>query len=157
MTIQRIDRATTVAVILLIIGYLAIASRYPGGARVVPMILASVALVVALIQFLAPWVRQLRALAGEFPPEAEGEVLLNPALRRRLVIVAASLLLVPVAVLLIGLPVTLPLYVALFMLYDRQRLPVVVAATAAIAAASYGLLLILLTMPWKDGLIWTLL
>lgn len=155
--IQRVDRATTGAVIVLIIGYLAVASGYPGGAKLVPMILASVALVIAVIQFLSPWVAHLRTLAGQPPAEEEGEVFTNPTFRRRLVTVVGSLVLVPVAVVLVGLPVTLPLYVAVFMLLDRQRPAVMLAATGMIAAASYGLLLVLLAMSWNDGYLWRLL
>ncbi len=154
--LQIADQATTGIVIVVTVAYLVGAAQLPDGAGVVPSIVGWAVLLVALVQFLAPWVRVFRPFLGEPVAEEETVVFTDPRLRRRLIVVLASLVTIPVLALLLGLPLTLPLYVAAFTLIDRQRIPVVVVSTAIMGAVSYGLLVILLEMRWNDGLLWNL-
>lgn len=156
--LKRADEVTTVVIMVLTVIYLVVARGYPEGARTIPTIVGGVTLLVAGVQLLGPRIKVLRPFVGDFRPVEEGEVFLSPGMRKRLLIVSATLLALPVMIVLLGIVVALPIYVALFVLFlGRRSLLVTAVCTAAIAAAVYGLLVLLLGMPWNDGRLWELL
>lgn len=148
---KRADRVTTIVLTLMIVFYLVVASGYPGSSRTIPLILGGVALTLAVIQLLAPLVSFLAPVVGTLENEEAERILSESKLRRRFYAVSLSLILVPVSIAVIGLVLTLPLYVAIFTALDRQRPVFVAVTTAAVAASSYGLLVVLIAMPWNGG------
>jgi hypothetical protein len=156
--IRRADRITTLVILAITVLYVARAFHFPGSAKIVPAVFGGAALLVVLTQLVAPRIAVLRPFAGELEIEDEKDraVFGEGAARRRLVQVSASLLLVPVVIAIFGLPLALPLYVAAFLALQRPSLLTFVLGTAAISAASYGLLMKLLSWPWDVGLIWQL-
>jgi len=147
------DRITTVILGAFILVYLIVAGGYPGESKVVPLIFGGAGLAMVGIQLLAPYVPYLRTFVGEVDSEEGSRILSESRLRRRLFAVSLSLILVPVSIALIGLVLTLPLYAALFTLFDRQRPVFVLLTTVAAAAVSYGLLVALISTPWNGGLL----
>jgi hypothetical protein len=156
-TLRRADQTTTGVLIIVTVVYLMVARTFPEGAGVVPQIWGWITLVVALIQFVAPWVPVAARLAGKSVDEEEALVFTDPALRRRFLMIVASLIAIPILGLAIGLPLSLPIYVVAFTLVDRRPLGTVIAATGIISAVSFGLFIVLLQMPWDDGWLWSLL
>lgn len=155
---KRADQATTVVIMLITVVYLVVANTYPRGARVVPSIVGGVTLGLAAIQLIGARVRVLRPLLGTFEPGEEAQVFANPAMRRRLYIVSASLVVLPLLIVLVGIVIALPLYVFVFVAVVSRRSPVIVlVCTAGITAAVYGLLVVLLGMPVTEGRLWELL
>lgn len=155
---KRADQATTVVIMLITVVYLVVANTYPPGARVVPSIVGGATLALAAIQLVGARVRVLRPLLGTFEPGEEAQVFANPAMRRRLYIVSASLLVLPVLIVLVGIVVALPLYVFVFVgVISRRRSIIVLGTTAALTAAVYGLLVLLLGMRITEGFLWELL
>ncbi|HEY8339302.1 MAG TPA: tripartite tricarboxylate transporter TctB family protein [Egibacteraceae bacterium] len=154
---KRLDQATTVGIIVLTLAYLVVASSYPTEARVIPMIVGTVTLVLATVQLLGARVAALKPFVGEFKPVEEAEIFSTPAMRRRLLIVCATLLALPLLIVVLGIVVALPVYVALFTAFlGRQPWWVVAVCTAAMTGVAYGLLVVLLGMPWNDGRLWAL-
>jgi hypothetical protein len=157
--IKRLDLITTVAILVITLLYTLEALQFPGGAKIVPAIFGGVALVVVVIQLLSSRVKALKALGGELEIDdaRDLDVFREPAARGRLLLISGSLLAIPLLIAVFGLPFALPLYVAGFLLVQRQGLLIVAACTALIAATSYGLLVQLLAWPWHDGALWRLL
>lgn len=155
---KRADHITTLVIVLITVVYLIVASSYPRGARVVPTIVGGVTLALAGVQLIGARVRVLRPLLGTFEPGEEAQVFTDPAMRKRLYVVAVSLLVLPVLFVLVGIVVALPLYVFVFVaIISRRSSWVVLACTLGITAAVYGLLVVLLGMPVTDGRLWALL
>lgn len=156
--IKSLDRITTLVILLFIALYILEALQFPGGAKIVPTIFGGLALVVVVIQLLSSRVKALKTLSGEL--EVDGardlDVFRDPAARRRLLLISASLLAIPLLIAVVGLPLALPLYVAGMLLIQRQRIYIVIACTALISATSYWLLVQLLAWPWNDGALWWL-
>lgn len=157
--IKRFDRLTTLVILLIAALYTLKALQFPGNSKIVPAIFGGVAIVVVLIQLLAPRIRAFRTLSGEFEvtDARDLDVFHDPAARRRLIFISVSLLAIPLLVAVVGLPLALPLYVAALLLLQRQGILVVVVCSAVISAMSYGLLIELLAWPWDEGLLWSLL
>jgi hypothetical protein len=157
--IRRLDRLTTWAILVIAVLYTLQALQFPGNARIVPAIFGGLAILVVLVQLLAPRIRAFRTLSGELEvaDARDLDVFRDPAARRRLVFIGVSLLAIPPLVAVVGLPLALPLYVAVVLLLQRQGAFVVIVCTAVISAMSYGLLLELLAWPWDEGLLWSLL
>lgn len=152
------DRATTGILIALALGYLLIARRYEGGAQTVPTIVAGVTLVIAVVQLLADRVDALKPLLGGVDFSDGDELLSDPAVRRRLVRISLSLLLIPVLVWLVGVVVAVPIYVAVALaVIGRQSLPMVIGCTVGIALVVYGLLVVLVSFPVDNGWLWQML
>ena len=155
---KRADQATTVAIILVALAYLLVARGYEGGAQTVPTIVAGVALVIALVQLLGPHVAALKPLLGDVDFTDGQELLVDPAVRRRLLAITGSLLLIPVLIALVGIVVAVPVYVAFALtIIGRQPLVLVAACTAGIALVVYGLLVVLVSFPIDSGYLWELL
>jgi hypothetical protein len=157
--IQRLDRFTTLAILVVTVLYTLTALQFPGTAKIVPSIFGGIAIVLLLIQLFAPWFSTFRVLSGEFTVDGENDLVLfhERSARGRFLIIASSLLAVPLLIALFGLAFALPLYVAVLLLAQRQSFFVVIVCTSLIMAISYGLLVRLLAWPWNDGLFWTLL
>jgi hypothetical protein len=157
--IKRLDRITTVVILLIAVLYTLEALQFPGNAKIVPTIFGGLAIVVVLIQLLSPRIKAFRTLSGELKVEDDRDldVFRDPSARRRLLFIGASLLAIPLLIAVFGLPLALPLYVAAMLLGQRQRISVVIACTAVISAMSYGLLVELLAWPLDDGALWSLL
>lgn len=157
--IKRLDRITTLVILLVIVLYTLTALQFPGGAKIVPAIFGGVALVVVLVQFLAPWIKAFRTLSGELEVDdaRDLDVFRNRYAQRRLLLIGTSLLAIPALIAVVGLPLALPLYVAGMMLIQPQRIYVIIACTALISVMSYGLLVKLMAWPWNDGALWRLL
>lgn len=152
--IQRADLITTIMIFTIALAYTVTALQFPGDAKIVPASLGGVVLVVVGIQLISTWVPQLTKFVRKLELDDEDRAIFeDSAARRRLVEVSLSLILVPVIVGLVGLPIALPVYVALFMLYQRVKLWIVAISVAIIAVGSYGLLITLLAWPLNDGLI----
>lgn len=151
--IKRLDLITTLVILLITVLYILEALQFPGGAKIVPTIFGGLAFVVVVIQLLSSRFRAFRALSGELKVDdaKDLEIFRNSAARRRLLLIGASLLAIPLIIAVVGLPLALPLYVAGMLLIKRQRLYIVIVCTALISAASYGLLLQLLAWPWNGG------
>ena len=154
--IKRVDRISTLVILAVIVLYIVEALQFPGSAKIVPAIFGVSALIIALVQLLAPRIKAFEALSGE--PESEDErdldVFRLPAARRRFLLITGSLLAIPLLIVVVGLPFALPLYVAGMLLIERQRIAVVIACTILMSAASYGLLVRLLAWPLDGGLLW---
>ena len=157
--IERLDRITTVLILVVTVLYTITALRFPGDAKIVPAILGGAALVLVVIQLLSPRITALRTLSGELKIDdpRDLDVFRDPAARGRFLLIGASLLAIPLLIAVFGLPVALPLYVAGLLLIQRQRAYIVIVCTALTAATSYGLLVRLLAWPWNDGALWRLL
>lgn len=157
--IKRLDRISTLVILLITVLYIVEALQFPGGAKIVPTIFGGFALLVVVIQLLAPRIKAFEALSGELEVDDERDLAAfqQPAARRRFLLISGSLLAIPLLIAAVGLPFALPLYVAGMLLIPRQRIPVVIACTSLISAASYGLLIQLLAWPWNDGALWRLL
>ena len=157
--IKPLDRLTTWAILVISVVYTLRALQFPGNAKIVPAIFGGVAIVVVLIQLLAPRIKAFRTLSGELEvtDARDLDVFRDPAARRRLVLISVSLLAVPLLVAVVGLPIALPLYVAALLLLQRQGILVVIVCSAVISAMSYGLLIELLSWSWDKGLLWPLL
>ncbi len=152
------DQATTLVIVVLTLAYLVVARSYQGGAQTVPTIVGGVTLALALVQLLGPKLPALGRLVGGVDLSDARELVEEPLVRRRLLQICASILVIPVLVALVGLVVALPLYVALTLaLIGRQRPLVVVACTALIAAVVYGLLVVLISFRLDTGYLWQLL
>ena len=157
--IERLDRITTVMILVITISYIIMGLQFPGDAKIVPAIFGGVALVVVVIQLVSPRITALRTLSGELKIDdpRDLDVFRDPAARGRFLLIGASLLAVPLLIAVFGLPIALPLYVAGLLLIQGQRIYIVIACTAVISATSYGLLVQLLAWPWNDGALWPLL
>jgi hypothetical protein len=157
--IKRLDRLTTWVILLIAVLYVLQALQFPGKAKIVPAIFGGVAIVVVLVQLLAPRIRAFRMFSGELEvaDARDLDVFRDRAARRRLVLISVSLLAIPLLVAVVGLPLALPLYVAALLMLQRQRILVMIACTAVISAMAYGLLIELLAWPWDEGLLWSLL
>ena len=157
--IKRFDRLTTCVILLVAVLYTLRALQFPGNAKIVPAIFGGVAIVVVLVQLLAPRIRAFRTLSGELEvaDTRDLDVFRDRAARRRLVLISGSLMAFPLIVAIVGLPLALPLYVAALLLLQRRGALVVIVCTAMISAMSYGLLIELLAWPWDEGLIWSLM
>ena len=157
--IERLDRITTAVILVITVVYIITALQFPGDAKIVPAILGGVALVVVVIQLLSPRIKAFKTLSGELKVDdpRDLDVFRDPAARRRFLLIGASLLAIPFLIAVFGLPLALPLYVAGLLLIQGQRIYIVIACTAVIAATSYGLLIQLLAWPWNDGALWRLL
>jgi hypothetical protein len=157
--IKRLDRITTVIILAITIVYLVTAMGFPGSAKIVPAIFGGGALVVVVIQLLSSRIRAFKTLSGELEVSDARDLDLfrDPAARRRLLLIGASLLAIPLLIAVFGLPLALPLYVGGLLLIQRQKIYIVIACTALIGATSYGLLIQLLAWPWNDGELWWLL
>jgi hypothetical protein len=156
--IKRLDLITTLVILLITILYTLTALQFPGDAKIVPAIFGGFALVVVVIQLVSPRIKALKTLSGELKvDERDLGVFRDPAARRRLLLIVASLLAFPLLIAVLGLPLALPLYVAGLLLIQRQRIYIVIACAALISATSYGLLVQLLAWPWNDGVLWWLL
>jgi len=153
--IKRVDRISTLVILAVIVLYVVEALQFPGSARIVPTIFGVSALIVVLVQLLAPRIKAFQALSGELESADESDlnVFRLPAARRRFLLIAGSLFAIPLLIALVGLPFALPLYVAGMLLIGRQRIPVVIACTSLISAASWGLLVRLLAWPLDGGLL----
>jgi hypothetical protein len=153
-TIARADLITTVVIFTVALAYTVVAFRFPGDAKIVPATLGVVALIVIGIQLMSRWVHVLTKFVGELDLNEEDRAIFeDSASRRRLLEVSLSLIMVPVLVGVVGLPIALPIYVALFMLYQKVKLWTVALSTVVIAMASYGLLVVMLSWPLNDGLL----
>lgn len=150
---KRADQVTTALLILVCVAYLVYAAQLPQGAGVVPTIVGSATLGIALVQFLATWLPFLRGMRGELVDEDEGDVFRDRRLRRRFVMVLVSLAAIPVLAFLVGLPISLPIYVCAYTLVDRQRWYAVLASSLLVAGLSYGVLIALLGMPLFGGVL----
>jgi hypothetical protein len=157
--IKRLDRISSLVILALILLYIGQALQFPGNAKIVPTIFGGLALVVVVVQLLAPRIKAFKALGGDLEIEDERDlaVFREPLARRRFLLIAGSLLAIPVVIALVGLPLALPLYVAAMLLIERQRIPVVIACTGLISAAAYGLLVRLLGWPVDEGVLWRFL
>lgn len=157
--IKRLDRITTLVILLITVLYTLEALQFPGGAKIVPTIFGGLAFVVVVIQLLSSRVKAFKTLSGELEVDdtRDLDVFRDPAARRRLLLISASLLAFPLLIAVFGLPLALPLYVAGMLLIQRQRIYVVITCTTLIWATSYGLLVQLLAWPWSDGALWWLL
>ena len=157
--IKRLDRITTLVIFLITILYTLTALQFPGNAKIVPAIFGGLARVVVVIQLVSTRITALKTLSGELKVDdaRDLDVFRDPAARRRLLLIVASRLAIPLLIAVLGLPLALPLYVAGLLLIQRQRIYIVIACTAVISATSYGLLLQLLAWPWNDGALWWLL
>lgn len=157
--IKRLDRISTLIILLIIVLYIVKALQFPGGAKIVPTIFGSFALLVILVQLLAPRIKAFAALSGELEVDDERDlaVFRQPAARRRFLLISGSLLAIPLLIAVVGLPLALPLYVAGMLLIQRQRTAIVISCTSLISAAAYGLLFQLLAWPWNEGALWRLL
>ncbi len=155
--IRRLDRLTTWVILVIAVLYTLQALQFPGNAKIVPAIFGGLAIVVVLVQLLAPRIRAFRTLSGELEvaDTRDLDVFRDPAARRRLVFISVSLLAIPLLVAIVGLPLALPLYVAALLILQRQGALVVIVCTAVISAMSYGLLIELLAWPWDEGLLWS--
>lgn len=155
---RRADQATTGLIILATLAYLVVARGYEGGAQTVPTVVGGVALVIALVQLLGPRVAVLRPLLGSIDFDDGEEVLQDRRVRRRLLVISASLLLIPVLIALVGIVVAVPIYVAFALaVIGRQSLPVVAGLTVGMALVVYGLLVVLISFPIDSGYLWELL
>jgi hypothetical protein len=156
--IQRLDRITTWAILLIAVLYVAEAMQFRGSAKIVPMIFGGAAIVIVCVQLLSTWIKPFKALSGDLRIEdaRDLEVFRDPAARRRLALICLSLIAVPLLVAVVGLPLSLPLYAAALLLITRQPIRVVLACSAVISAMSYGLLVELLAWPWDEGALWGL-
>lgn len=155
---RRADQATTGLIILLTLVYLVVARGYEGGAQTVPTVVGGVALVIAVVQLLGPRVAVLRPLLGSIDFDDGEEVLQDRRVRRRLLVISASLLLIPVLIALVGIVVAVPIYVAFALaVIGRQSLPVVAGLTVGMALVVYGLLVVLISFPIDSGYLWDLL
>ncbi len=155
---KRADRATTGVIVVLTFAYLLAARRYEGGAQTVPTVVAGVALVIALVQLVGDRIGVLRPLLGSVDLSDGQELMEDRSVRKRLAVISASLLLIPVLVVLVGLVVAVPLYVAFALaVIGRQPALVVAGCTAAIALIVYGLLVVLIAFPVNSGYLWELL
>ena len=157
--IRRLDLITTAIILLITVLYTFTALQFPGNAKIVPATFGGLAIILIVIQLISPRIPAFRALSGEFKVEDDRDldVFRDSSARRRLMLIGASLLAVPLLIAAVGLPITLPLYVAGMLIIQRQRVHVVLACTALIMAMSYGLLVRLLAWPWSDGLLWSFL
>ena len=157
--IKRLDRITTLVILLITVLYTLEALQFPGGAKIVPTIFGGLAFVVVVIQLLSSRVKAFRTLSGELEVDdaRDLDVFRDPGARRRLLLISGSLLAIPLLIAVFGLPLAIPLYVAGMLLIQRQRIYVVIACTAVISAMSYGLLVQLLAWPWNEGALWSLL
>lgn len=157
--IERLDRITTLMIFLFTLLYIFMGLQFPGNAKIVPAIFGGLALVVVVIQLVSSRITALKTLSGSLSVDDARDLDLfrDPAARRRLLLISASLLAIPLLISVVGLPIALPLYVAGLLLIQRQRIYTVIACTAVISAASYGLLVELLAWPWRDGALWGLL
>ena len=155
---RRADQATTGLIILATLAYLVVARGYEGGAQTVPTVVGGVALVIALVQLLGPRVAVLRPLLGSIDFDDGEEVLQDRRVRRRLLVISASLLFIPVLVALVGIVAAVPIYVAFALaVIGRQSLPVVAGCTVGMALVVYGLLVVLISFPIDSGYLWDLL
>lgn len=156
--IKRLDRITTLVILLITVLYTLEALQFPGGAKIVPTIFGGLAFVVVVIQLLSSRFKAFKTLSGELEVDdaRDLDVFRDSAARRRLLLISASLLAFPLLIAVFGLPLALPLYVAGMLLIQRQRIYVVIVCTALILATSYGLLVQLLAWPWNDGALWWL-
>lgn len=156
--IKRLDRITTLLILLITALYILEALQFPGGAKIVPAIFGGLAFVVAVIQILSSRVKAFRTLSGEFEVDdaRDLDVFRDPLARRRLLLITGSLLAVPFLIAIFGLPLALPLYVTGLLLIQRQSIYVVVACTAIVTAMSYALLVQLLAWPLDEGVLWSL-
>ncbi|MCU1638005.1 MAG: hypothetical protein JWL94_652 [Microbacteriaceae bacterium] len=154
--LARADQVTTGVIIVVAVAYLLGTLEFPDGAGVVPQIIGGAVLVLAIVQFVGPWVAPLRRYVGEPIDDSEAIVFTDPILRRRLILVLGSLAVIPALAFLLGLPVALPVYVAAFTLVDRRPVVAVIISTILISGVSVGILVLLLEMPWDSGFIWTL-
>lgn len=157
--IKRLDHITTLVILLITALYTLEALQFPGGAKIVPTIFGGLAFVVAVIQLLSTRVKAFRTLSAELEVDdvRDLDVFRDPTARRRLLLISGSLLAVPLLIVVFGLPLALPLYVAGMLLIQSQRIYVVIACTAVISATSYGLLVQLLAWPLNEGALWSLL
>ena len=155
---RRADVGTSIFLLVLTCAYLVVARRYEGGAGTVPTVVGGVTVVVLVVQLLAPKVAMLMPLLGTVDLSDGEELLSDRAVRRRLLTISASLLLVPVLIVLVGIVVAVPLYVAFALsVIGRQTLVVVAGCTAGIAAVVHGLLVVLVSFPVDSGWLWLLL
>lgn len=153
--IKRVDRISTLVILAVIVLYIVEALQFPGSAKIVPTIFGVSALIIVLVQLLAPRIKAFQALSGELESADERDLNLFrlPAARRRFLLIAGSLLAIPFLLALVGLPFALPLYVGGMLLIERQRIAVLIAYTILMSAASYGLLVRLLAWPLDEGLL----
>jgi hypothetical protein len=156
--IQRLDRITTWVILLIAVLYFLEAMQFPGKAAIVPAIFGGFAIIVVVIQLLSHRIKAFRTLSGDLNVEdaRDLDVFRDPAARRRLGLISASLLATPLLIVVFGLPLSLPLYTAAVLLIMRQRIHVVLVCSAFIFAMSYGLLVELLAWPWDDGAMWSI-
>jgi hypothetical protein len=155
---RRADVGTSIFLLVLTCAYLVVARRYEGGAGTVPTVVGGVTLVVLVVQLLAPRVAMLLPLLGTVDLSDGEELLADRAVRRRLLTISLSLLLIPVLIVLVGIVVAVPLYVAFALsIIGRQPLLVVAGCTVGIAAVVYVLLVVLVSFPVDNGWLWQML
>lgn len=155
---KRADQATTGLIVVLTLAYLFVARGYEGGAQTVPTVVGGVTLVIALVQLLGQRVAAFKPLLGAVDLSDGQEVLDDRAVRRRLLVISSSLLLIPVLIALVGIVIAVPLYVAFALaVIGRQSIPVVIGCTVGIALVVYGLLVVLISFQIDSGLLWELL
>ena len=155
---RRADAGTSIFLIVLTCAYLVVARGYEGGAGTVPTVVGVATLVVLAVQLLAPRVDVLKPLLGTVDLSDGQELLEDRGIRRRLLIISVSLLLIPVLIVLIGIVVAVPVYVAFALaVIGRQPLLVVAGSTVAMALVAYGLLVVLVSFPVDNGYLWQML
>ena len=155
---QRADAGTSIFLIVLTCAYLLAARGYEGGAGTVPTVVGVVTLIVLVVQLLAPKVNALKPMLGTVDLSDGQELFEDRGVRRRLLIISVSLLLIPVLILLVGIVVAVPVYVALALsVIGRQSLLVVVGCTVGMALIAYGLLVVLVSFPVDNGYLWQML
>lgn len=157
--IKRLDRITSLVILLIAILYTLEALQFPRGAKIVPTIFGGMAIVLIVVQLLSTRIKVFRTLSGDLKVEdaRDLDIFRNRAARQRLVLIGVSLLMIPLLIAVFGLPLALPLYVAAVLLSQWQKIGVVLACTGIIAFISYVLLVRLLAWPWKGGVLWSLL
>ncbi len=155
---KRADQATTGVILVLTLVYLLVARGYEGGAQTVPTVVAGVTLVIALVQLLGHRIAAFKPLLGSVDLSDGQEVLDDRDVRKRLLVICASLLSIPVLVALAGIVIAVPLYVAFALaVIGRQSLLVVVGCTVGMALVAYGLLVVLVSFPVDNGYLWQML
>ncbi len=115
-------------------------------------------LVIALVQLLGHRIAAFKPLLGSVDLSDGQEVLDDRDVRKRLLVICASLLSIPVLVALAGIVIAVPLYVAFALaVIGRQSLLVVVGCTVGMALVAYGLLVVLVSFPVDNGYLWQML
>ena len=136
------------AAIMLMAGYgIFAASAWPWKAALFP-------LVIGIPLFALAAAEALWTLLGRAATTSEIEVTLTtaPAARRRVLVVAAWILGFFAAVVLLGFPIAVPLFLFLYLkLQGGEGWVISIAVTVAVTAAFYGLFDALLHLPFPAG------